>query len=47
MNFPAISLDLDSLPVAVAEITILLIGAIVAGWFLAKVIIRKRIDNLQ
>lgn len=47
MNFPAISLDLDSFPVAVAEIALLLLSATVAGWFLAKVIIRKRIDNLR
>lgn len=47
MTLPAISLDLDSFPVAVAEIALLLLGATVAGWFLAKVIIKKRIDNLQ
>lgn len=47
MNLPAVSLDLDSFPVAVAEIAVLLLSATVAGWFLAKVIIRKRIDNLR
>jgi hypothetical protein len=47
MNLPAISLDLDSFPAAVAEIALLLLSATVAGWFLAKVIIRKRIDNLR
>lgn len=41
------SLDLDSFPVAIAEIALLLLGATVAGWFLAKVIIKKRIDNLR
>ncbi|MCF0075054.1 hypothetical protein LZD49_31510 [Dyadobacter sp. CY261] len=47
MNFPAISIDFDSFPVAVAEITLLLISATVSGWFLAKVIIKRRIHNLQ
>ncbi|MGG7666468.1 hypothetical protein [Dyadobacter sp. BHUBP1] len=47
MNLTAITIDLDSLPVAVAEITVLLTAATAAGWFLAKVIIKKRIDNLQ
>lgn len=47
MNLTAITLDLDSLPVALAEITVLLTAATAAGWFLAKVIIKKRIDNLQ
>jgi predicted flap endonuclease-1-like 5' DNA nuclease len=47
MNFPAIPIDFDSLPVAVAEITILLISATVLGWVLAKVIIKRRIHNLQ
>lgn len=47
MNVLAFSLDLDSLPVAVAEIAVLLVAATVAGWFLAKVIIKKRIHNLQ
>ena len=47
MNLLIFSLDLDSFPVAVGEITLLLVAAAVAGWFLAKVIIKKRIDNLR
>lgn len=47
MNFPAITIDFDSLPVAVGEITLLLISATVLGWVLAKVIIKRRIHNLQ
>lgn len=47
MTLTAITLDFDSLPIAVAEITVLLTAAAAAGWFLAKVIIKKRIDNLQ
>lgn len=47
MNLPAISIDFNSLPVAVAQITLLLITATVLGWVLAKVIIKRRIHNLQ
>ena len=47
MKFAIILFSLDSLPVAVVEISVLLIAATVAGWYLAKVIIKKRIDNLQ
>lgn len=47
MNMPAISIDFDSLPVAVVEIALLLIAAAALGWMLAKAIIKKRIDNLQ
>lgn len=47
MNVPAILIDFDSFPMAVAEITVLLAAASLSGWFLAKVIIRKRIHNLQ
>lgn len=47
MNVATFLLALDSLPLAVAEIVLMLLGATVAGWLLAKVIIRRRIDNLQ
>lgn len=47
MSLPAISIDLEGFPAAIAEITLLISAAGISGWFLAKVIIRKRIDNLR
>ncbi|WP_353721318.1 hypothetical protein [Dyadobacter sp. 676] len=47
MNFPTVSMDFDSLPMAVAQITLLLLTATVLGWILAKMIIKRRIHNLQ
>lgn len=40
-------MDFDSLPMAVAQITLLLLTATVLGWILAKMIIKRRIHNLQ
>ncbi|MHA4742037.1 hypothetical protein [Dyadobacter sp. MSC1_007] len=39
--------DFESLPMAISEIMLLLSGASVLGWLLARVIIRRRIHNLQ
>ncbi|GGM82378.1 hypothetical protein GCM10010967_12560 [Dyadobacter beijingensis] len=47
MKLGPLTIDLDSLPVAVAEIALLLISATALGWILAKVIINRRIHNLQ
>jgi predicted flap endonuclease-1-like 5' DNA nuclease len=39
--------DFGSLPMAIGEIMLLLSGASVLGWLLARMIIRTRIHNLQ
>jgi predicted flap endonuclease-1-like 5' DNA nuclease len=47
MNLPAFPFNSQSLPIAVAEIFLLLCLAASVGWFAARLIIKRRMHNLR